>query len=222
MAHILEVDSVIKKYNSKSILLDVYLKCETGDILAIFGKNGAGKSTLLKIIYGTEDAENKMIKIDNKILMKPYKKVNIISYLPQDSFIPKELFVSDAIKFFLGSPNIDKISSNDEIIDSIKNTRIRNLSGGELRYLEIKLILYLDTIISLLDEPFLGLSPLLIEKIKKIIKECSKNKVIIITDHDYQNVLDIATKIYLVKDTRAIHLKEKTELVEHGYLTLLQ
>jgi ABC-type Mn2+/Zn2+ transport system ATPase subunit len=52
--HILEVDSVHKRYDIQSILSDVYLKCETNDIIGLLGRNGSGKSTLLKIIFGIE------------------------------------------------------------------------------------------------------------------------------------------------------------------------
>jgi ABC-type multidrug transport system ATPase subunit len=53
------VDSVQKKYDIQSILSDVYLKCETNDIIGLLGRNGSGKSTLLKIIFGIENADFK-------------------------------------------------------------------------------------------------------------------------------------------------------------------
>ena len=61
MKYSLEVDSVNKSYNDNSILSDIYLKCETNDVIGIFGRNGSGKSTLLKIIYGTLNADYKFI-----------------------------------------------------------------------------------------------------------------------------------------------------------------
>jgi ABC-type siderophore export system fused ATPase/permease subunit len=56
--HILEVDSA-ERYDIQSILSDVYLKCETNDIIGLLGRNGSGKSTLLKIIFGIENADFK-------------------------------------------------------------------------------------------------------------------------------------------------------------------
>ena len=50
MPSLLEIDSVIKSYDDRPVLTDIYLKCETGDIIGMFGRNGSGKSTLLKIL----------------------------------------------------------------------------------------------------------------------------------------------------------------------------
>ena len=61
--HVLEIDSVQKKFDYKSILSDVYLKCETGEIIGLLGRNGSGKSTLLKIISGILDADFKFVRI---------------------------------------------------------------------------------------------------------------------------------------------------------------
>jgi ABC-type multidrug transport system ATPase subunit len=63
--HILEVDGIQKKYGERVILSDVYLKCETSDIIGLLGRNGSGKSTLLKIIFGVLSAPNKCIRIDS-------------------------------------------------------------------------------------------------------------------------------------------------------------
>ncbi|HBK82667.1 MAG TPA: hypothetical protein DDZ41_03585, partial [Flavobacterium sp.] len=99
--HSLFVDSVIKSFKNNYILSGVCLHFRTNDIVGIFGRNGTGKSTLLKIIYGIEDAENKFIKIDNEVLKKPYLNKNLISFLPQDNFLPKQLSVNKVIDLFI-------------------------------------------------------------------------------------------------------------------------
>ena len=68
--HLLEVDSVQKSFDTKSILSDVYLKCETTDIIGLLGRNGSGKSTLLKIIFGIEKADFKFVRIDGVVKSK--------------------------------------------------------------------------------------------------------------------------------------------------------
>jgi ABC-type multidrug transport system ATPase subunit len=65
MSSLLEIDSVIKSYDLNQVLTDIYIKCETGDILGILGRNGSGKSTLLKILFGTLAADSKFIRIDH-------------------------------------------------------------------------------------------------------------------------------------------------------------
>ena len=96
--HILEVDSVQKRYDTQSILSDVYLKCETNDIIGLLGRNGSGKSTLLKIIFGIENADFKFVRIDGVVKTKTSALFNEISYLSQDNFIPNQLSVKKAIR----------------------------------------------------------------------------------------------------------------------------
>ncbi|MNR36047.1 Lipopolysaccharide export system ATP-binding protein LptB [compost metagenome] len=92
------------------------------------------------------------------------------------------------------------------------------MSGGELRYLEIKLLLSNSSKFVLLDEPYNGLSPIVIDKINALIVENSKTKGVVITDHNYENVIKISTKLLLMKEGKMHRLNDKSELIEKGYL----
>ena len=141
MKHLLEVDSVIKRYDDKLIVSDVYLRCEIGNIIGLLGRNGSGKSTLMKIIFGVVHAETKFIRIDGKVKNKVSQLMNEVSYLSQDNFIPQNLTVKKAIDLSIEkSVRIDFYL--DDMISTVLNNKICQLSGGELRYLEIKLILF--------------------------------------------------------------------------------
>ena len=215
--HILEVDSVQKSFDIKSILTDVYLKCETTDIIGLLGRNGSGKSTLLKIIFGIENANLKFLRIDGVVKNKPSDLFQEISYLSQDNFIPNHFTVAKAILLTLDKSKSDAFYE-DEFIQTLRTKKISHLSGGELRYLEIKLVLCNATKFVLLDEPYNGLSPLLVEKVNLLLQHHAAHKGIIITDHNYKNVIAIATKLVLMKDGKAHHLTNKNELIEKGYL----
>ena len=214
---VLEVDSVQKQYNEKIIISDVYLKCETNDVVGILGRNGSGKSTLLKIIFGIEAADFKFVRVDGIVKANTSALINQISYLPQDNFIPNSLSIKKAIALSIAKDKIAHFSA-DDMIQSMLTKKIKHLSGGELRYLEIKLILYNDSKFVLLDEPYNGLSPIMIDKINNLIKEKASVKGIIITDHNYENVIKVSTKLALMKEGKMFHLKNKEELVERGYL----
>jgi len=211
------VESVKKSYNNKRVLQDIYLKANIGDIVGLLGRNGSGKSTLLKIIFGTLEAESKFIKIGGKVYENAYKNKDTINLLPQDDFLPKHLKVSNVIDLYFGRDKV-KIIANDKTVEKIINTKIKNLSGGELRYLEIKLLANLKAQYLLLDEPFNGVSPIMIEDLKKIILESSSTKGIILSDHDYRNVLAVANKIYVLKDGHIKKIEDKRELVRYGYI----
>jgi ABC-type multidrug transport system ATPase subunit len=217
--HLLEVDSVWKQFDNKLVISDVYFKCETTDIVGLLGRNGSGKSTLLKIIFGIVSAENKCIRIDGVVKNKTTQLLHEISYLDQNSFIPSHLSVKKAISLSISiGKRVDFIE--DSMIQSILNKKINFLSSGELRYLEIKLVLFNSSKFVLLDEPYNGLSPVMVEKINKLIKDNSFKKGIVITDHDYENVIRISTQLVLMKEGKIHSIKNKMDLMEKGYLSL--
>jgi lipopolysaccharide export system ATP-binding protein len=215
--NLLIVDSICKSFDNKHILQDVYIKMNTGDVVGIFGRNGSGKSTLLKIIFGTLEAESKFVKIGDKTYGPVFKEKSIMKYLPQEDFLPKQLKVKDIIKIYIDKDKLENIE-NDRVIEKIMETRVKNLSGGELRYLEIKLLINLESKYLLLDEPFNGVSPILVEEIKKMIIECSLSKGVILTDHDYRNVISIANRMYLIGNGVLRELSNKDELIHFGYV----
>ena len=217
--NILEVDSVQKQYDGKIIVSDVYLKCETADIIGVLGRNGSGKSTLLKIIFGIVTADFKFVRVDGVVKAKTSELLNEISYLPQDNFIPNSFSIKKTIQLSIAKDKLQEFYA-DEMIQSMIDKKIKHLSGGELRYLEIKLILNNASKFVLLDEPYNGLSPIMIEKINELITAMSNVKGIIITDHNYENVIKVSTKLALMKEGKMHHLKDKSELVEKGYLKL--
>ena len=195
--HLLEIDSVQKNFGLQSIISDVYLKCETGDIIGILGRNGCGKSTLLKIIFGIVPADFKFIRIDGVVQLKPVALFQEISYLHQDSFIPSSLLVKKVIQLSIPKEQLHDFYA-DEMIQNIRDNKIAHLSGGELRYLEIKLALSNPSKFVLLDEPYNGLSPLMAEKINQLILDNASQKGIIITDHNYGKVIYIATRLIMM------------------------
>lgn len=216
--HILEVDGIQKKFNERVVLSDVYLKCETSEIIGLLGRNGSGKSTLLKIIFGIESAPNKCIRIDSVSKNNENSLSKEISYLSQEQFIPNHLSVKKAILLSVDKQKIT-FFYEDEFIQSILNKRIHQLSGGELRYLEIKIVLFNPSKFVLLDEPYNGLSPIMADVVNELIKVNSAGKGIIVTDHNYLNVIRISTQLVLIKDGKTHCIKDKAELVDKGYLT---
>ena len=217
MSNLLEIDSVVKSFDMHVVLTDIYLKCRTGDIIGMLGRNGTGKSTLMKIVFGTLQADTKFIRIDGKVYNQPYKTINEICYLPQDSFLPNHLSIEKTIELYLGKNQVQNFLE-DPILQKLNTSKISYLSGGELRYLEIKLLLHTDCKFILLDEPFNGVSPILVGEIKKLILKTSEFKGIILTDHDYRNVLNVANRFCMIYDGGIKRIDDKEELVRWGYI----
>ncbi len=213
----MQVESVMKSFGTKHVLTDVFLSCRPGEIIGLLGKNGTGKSTLLKIIFGSLSADQKFIKIGHKIIRGLLNNRNLVNYLPQNHFLPNHIKVSTIIYLFCDKRNASLIKAND-LIKPMLNKKSKQLSGGEKRILEILLVLHSNVRYILIDEPFNGIDPIYKEDIKNLIKEQSINKGFIITDHDYRNILDIATRIILMHDGGTKVILKNDELKIWGYI----
>jgi ABC-type multidrug transport system ATPase subunit len=213
----LHVDSVRKIFGDKTVLNDVFLSCEEGEIVGILGRNGSGKSTLLKIIFGSISADNKFVSIDTQKAKGLFSIQHLIHYLPQHNFLPAHIKIKQLIDCFCPKERAEALIQNDFIVPFLSR-RPRELSGGERRIVEILILLHGTAKVVLLDEPFHSIAPLQIEKIKAIIKVHATDKAVIITDHSYQNVIDISSRIILIEDGNTRQIKELEELFKYGYL----
>jgi len=214
----LHIDSVSKSYDNKTILSDIYLTCKKGEIVGLIGRNGSGKSTLLKIVFGIEKCENKFVQIGDKVINNIASGRTLINYLPQDNFLPNNIKIKSLINLFLPKENRSELITNDYIIPLL-HKKNQELSGGEKRIVEILLIVHSNAEFILLDEPFNGVSPIIRSYIINYIRKMKSSKGYIITDHDYENVLNLADKIMFLKDGNLKEISNRKELVDLGYLS---
>ncbi|MFY0714575.1 ATP-binding cassette domain-containing protein [Seonamhaeicola sp. NFXS20] len=213
---ILEIDNIELYFKKKLILNGIYLKIETGEITGILGSNGCGKSCLLNIIFGNLKPKYKLVRINSKPILEPLYKTKLVSYLPQYNFISKYIKLKTAFKLY--KVNWEVFTKHFETLSIYKNTKFGLLSGGEQRIIEIYLILKTSGHIVLLDEPFNGVAPLHVEKIKNLIKLEKNQKCIILTDHRYSDVIDVCNKLYLIKNGCTKLINNLTELEDYKYL----
>lgn len=191
---VFSVDSVLKYYDNKIILSDVFINLNYNDVLGIFGRNGSGKTTLLKLILGLESCDYIFKKYDSKIINSNMVS-KLFSYSPQNSFIPGNFKIKDLLNLF-NVCNIDVIK-NDKLITNVLYTKFRDLSYGQRSYIQLILVINSNKVICILDEPFSGLSPANIENIVNYIK-LNHNKIFIITDHNIHKLFEICNrKIFL-------------------------
>ncbi len=214
---LLQADSIRMSFDMKQILTDIYLQCRTGDIIGLLGRNGCGKSTLLKIIFGTLPTEDRFVKVDDKLIQNVKDSRGLIAYLPQESFLPRHAPIGEIIRLFCDRESARSIEEHP-VIQPLLRMKGPRLSGGELRLLEILLILYSPARFVLIDEPFNGVAPVHKQDIKDRIREQSRHKGFIITDHDYRNVLSVATRIILLQGGATRELEDKDELKLRRYL----
>lgn len=213
---VVEIDNVELSFSDKLLLNGIYLKAETGRITGILGGNGCGKTSLLNILFGSLEAKTKLIRIDNKPHLKPLFQSGIARYLPQHPYIPGHLKLKTVFGLF-------KISW-EEFLRDFKNFKayekftVKELSGGERRVIEAYLIIRSKAEIILLDEPFTHLAPVYVEKFTRILKIEAKTKAIIITDHMFHHVIDLADDLYFLQNGHIQLIKDPLELEDFKYL----
>jgi ABC-type lipopolysaccharide export system ATPase subunit len=211
MIHKLEADGIQLKFDQRSILTDVYLKCETGSIIGLLGRNGEGKTCLMNIIYGSIEVENKSIRFDNVSIYEAFKRSDLLLYLPQFNFIPQKLTLK---RIFLDFElSYSKFEEYFPEFKSKHNLSLKKLSGGQRRLVEVYVIIKSKSQFSMLDEPFSHIEPMQIEKIKEILILEKQNKGFIITDHFYKQIITICDNLYVLTKGK-LHLTNSLEDIE--------
>jgi ABC-type multidrug transport system ATPase subunit len=212
----LEFDGIEYGYDDRRLLTGIHIRCRTGKITALLGRNGTGKSTLLKIAFGAIRPDVASIRLDGHPLTRPPFSQGIVSYLPQETFVPGNLSLGRILKLYQVS--VDKVVSSFPELEQDLGLSHTQVSGGRLRLFEVLLVLFRDTPFCLLDEPFTGLSPLMVERLQQIIMTEKKDKGILISDHLFRQVMEIADDVYLLSNGTTFLIKEKEELTRRGYL----
>lgn len=215
----LEVDSIQLSFDGRKILSNIYLHCKTGDVVGILGRNGCGKSSLLKVIFGSLRAENQFVRYNGMFQKQLFKCPNAIHFVTQDGSLMNYLSFSDLVRIFELKPKLNHILEIEEI-QKHKDLRLSELSTGVRRLVEIMVFLYSNSAFTILDEPFSGLSPTLIEKLIPHIQNQSRKKGIILTDHRYQDVWEVATKKLVLYEGNIKEIFELGELESYGYISV--
>ncbi len=217
MNHKIEADSITFHNGQRNILSDIYIGCKTGQVNALLGRNGVGKTCLFNIIYGILKAESKSVRIDNKFLANPYLHSDIITFLPQNNFIPKSQSAKKVFTDF--GIHFSELEKDLPELVPLYNLPLVQLSVGQLRLFEIYLIIKSRSYFSLLDEPFSYLSPLHIQQVKSLIVSERKNKGFLITDHMYNEILDISNDVYVLVNGKTHLAKGLADIENYGYIS---
>ncbi|HJP62050.1 MAG TPA: ATP-binding cassette domain-containing protein [Mucilaginibacter sp.] len=214
---VLKVDSVQLEFDGRKILQDVWLECKVGEVVGLLGRNGSGKSCLLRIIFGSLAAQFRYVSINDEFIAKGYIN-NRIAYLPQHNYLPKGIKIFK-LAVHLVDERFWKSFAAHPAYQNHHHKTIQQLSGGELRQLETLMVIYGKADFILLDEPFTHISPIQADDFKAIIKQCSKHKGIIVTDHQYRNIIDVSDRLIVIANGCTKPVTSPDDLVTYNYLS---
>ena len=209
---ILRAEHLIKKYKSRTVVKDVSVQVEQGEIVGLLGPNGAGKTTSFYMIVGLITPNGGRIFLDDQEITKEpvYKRAQLgVGYLAQEASVFRRLSVEDNIRAVLEMTKMTKEEQKDRLeefgLQHIRKSLGIQLSGGERRRTEIARALSIRPKFILLDEPFAGVDPIAVEDIQNIVQKLKdKNIGILITDHNVQETLSITDRAYLLYDGRIL------------------
>lgn len=214
---ILRTENLIKVYKKRSVVNNVSLSVQQGEVVGLLGPNGAGKTTSFYMIVGAIRPTTGDVYFDEcRITTTPmYKRAQLgIGYLPQEPSVFRKMSVEDNIKSILEFQTMTKTRRKErleQLLEEFSITHIRKskgymLSGGERRRCEIARALATNPKFILLDEPFAGIDPLAVEEIILIIRSLKKKGIgVLITDHNVHETLSITDRAYILIDGRVFY-----------------
>lgn len=219
VTHTLEIDGVQLSFGGRCVLQSVYLKIETGRVTGLLGRNGSGKSCLMRIIHGTLDIPDRSVRIDGRCVRRAYE--HGVMYAPQHGFIPGVCPVENVLRDY--GLDFESLTTRFPTMEPLRFSPVATLSGGERRILEVFVVLASPwSRFCLLDEPFSQVSPLHAGSLKEMIVRVSHDagKGVLVSDHLYRDVCEIADDLYLIADRTVRPVSSPDDLKRYGYVNL--
>jgi len=223
--HKIKAQKLVKIYGKRTVVNDLSLEINQGEVVGILGPNGAGKTTTFYMIIGlAKPNRGRVLLNDVDITHKAmYKRARMgMGYLAQAPSIFAKLSVEDnvlAILETLKIPRKEQKRRLEEALEELNLTKLAKqraytLSGGERRKLEITRALVTNPTFIFMDEPFAGVDPIAVSDIQDIIgKLREKNIGVMITDHNVIETLKIVNRAYIIYEGKIIVSGSSMELI---------
>lgn len=199
------VEQLTKIYGSQKALDNVSFTAEKGKITGFLGPNGAGKSTTMKIATGYIGLTSGKVLVNGvDVSENPLEVKKLTGYLPEHNPLYLEMYVKEYLNFVAASYKVkNKKEQVDKMIDLCglereQKKKIGALSKGYRQRVGLAQALIHDPEVLILDEPTTGLDPNQLVEIRKVIKEVSKDKTVILSTHIMQEVEALCDKVIII------------------------
>jgi lipopolysaccharide export system ATP-binding protein len=208
----LRARALVKSFGGRRVVDEVDLEVFSGEIVGLLGPNGAGKTTIFYMIVGLIEPDSGEVFLDEEPItdIPMYQRARKgVSYLPQEASVFRRLTVEENIMAVLELIPGDRSARRkrtDELLEDLNIAHIRKsvgytLSGGERRRVEIARALAASPAFILLDEPFAGIDPIVVNDIQNIVTQLKNRDIgILLTDHNVREALQIADRAYIINE----------------------
>lgn len=226
---LLEVSGASAGYYNRNVIHDVNMSLDASEIVSLIGHNGAGKTTTLKTIFGIVPTRSGSITYNNTDITndKPMANVkNGMCLVPQEYFVFPDLSVKENLLLAAHGQKRDKEGLEnclDEVYRLFKRLKDRHsqnagtLSGGEQRMLSMGMVLMARPKFVMFDEPSLGLAPLIVKEVGRIIAEIAENGIsVLLVEQNVKQAMKLANRVYVMKLGRIVLEERGSTLLEQG------
>ena len=212
----IETRGLTKRFGNRTVVDELSLELQSGEVVGLLGPNGAGKTTTFYMIAGLYRPDAGSVYFnDEEITECPmYLRARKgISYLPQETSVFRKLTVEENVLAILQTLNLSKAEMeerlgkllNDLGISSLAKSKAYVLSGGERRRLEISRALVTSPFFLLFDEPFTGIDPIAVNDIQNIINQLRQTGIgILISDHNVRETLGVCDRAYIISQGKIL------------------
>ncbi len=214
-----------KRYKTRTVVHDVSLEVESGEVVGLLGPNGAGKTTCFYMMVGLLQLGGGSISLDGANISRfpIHRRARLgLSYLPQENSVFRKLTVQENVQAVLELQDLqpEEIEERMEnLLRELHITQLRHnpalsLSGGERRRVEIARALAPRPSFILLDEPFAGVDPIAVLDIQKIIRFLKERGIgVLITDHNVRETLGICDHAYIINEGSVLAQGKPEEII---------
>ena len=223
---ILRLDDVTAGYENTTVLHDVSIEVEEGEIACLIGPNGSGKSTLMKSIYGFADVKAGTVSLRGEEITGRSPQENLangVSYVLQDSSVFPRMSVHE--NMLMGgyvfddderaSRRAEELYEEFPLLGDIRGQSAGTLSGGQRRLLELARALMVEPDVMLLDEPSIGLEPRFIDDVFERIEQLNDlGTTILLVEQNAQKGLSVADRGFVLASGEIKFTGTGTELLE--------
>ena len=225
------VENLRKSYGSRTVVKDVSLTVESGEVVGLLGPNGAGKTTCFYMVVGLMPLDDGQIALNGTSIahLPIHRRARMgLSYLPQEASVFRKLTVEENVRAVLElqvdqnkrplrkaeiAERLDALLGDLQIAHLRTNTAL-SLSGGERRRVEIARALASRPRFILLDEPFAGVDPIAVLEIQRIVRFLKERGIgVLMTDHNVRETLGICDHAYIINDGVVLAAGRPEEIV---------